>query len=110
MFAAVLLHGSTGVAPLQATSYLRAAWITAVPLSTCQSAQLVAKWAPNVGLRLKDHGTHSMGRARAAIIYRAPGNLPGVQILLGDPKIQNIVRLSSLTWRTRSFSIERKEI
>jgi site-specific recombinase XerC len=48
------------------------------PMSTRQYARLV--------------GTHSLRRTKAAIIYKATGNLRAVQILLGHTKIENTVR------------------
>ncbi len=45
-----------------------------------------------IGLRREDYGTHSLRRTKAAIIYRATGNLRAVQILLGHAKIESTVR------------------
>ena len=45
-----------------------------------------------VGLRCAEYGTHSLRRTKAAIIYKATGNLRAVQILLGHTKIENTVR------------------
>ncbi len=46
----------------------------------------------SIGLRREDYGTHSLRRTNAAIIYKQTGNLRGVQILLGHPKIESTVR------------------
>ena len=62
------------------------------PMSTRQYARLVDEWVTAIGLRREDYGTHSMRRTKAAMIYRATGNLRAVQILLGHTKIENTVR------------------
>jgi hypothetical protein len=56
-------------------------------LSTRQYARLVDEWVTSAGLRREDYGTHSLRRTKGSIIYKAPGNLRAVQILLGDTKI-----------------------
>ncbi len=61
-------------------------------LSTRQYARLVDEWVVGTGLRREDYGTHSLRRTKAAIIYRATGNLRAVQILLGHTKIETTVR------------------
>ncbi len=38
------------------------------------------------------YGTHSLGRTKAAEIYRETGNLRAVQLLLGHSKVDNTVR------------------
>lgn len=45
-----------------------------------------------IGLRQEDYGTHSLRRTKAAIIYKATGNLRAIQILLGHTTIENTVR------------------
>lgn len=62
------------------------------PISTRQYARLVDEWVDGVGLRREEYGTHSLRRTKAAIIYKASGNLRAVQILLGHAKIENTVR------------------
>jgi site-specific recombinase XerC len=62
------------------------------PMSTRQYARLLDEWVTAIGLRREDYGTHSMRRTKAAMIYRATGNLRAVQILLGHTKIENTVR------------------
>ncbi len=37
-------------------------------------------------------GTHSLRRTKATLIYRKPGNLRAVQVLLGHTKIESTVR------------------
>jgi integrase len=52
-------------------------------LSTRQYARLVDEWVTAIGLRREDYGTHSLRRTKAAMIYKATGNLRAIQILLG---------------------------
>ncbi|MDH4992409.1 tyrosine-type recombinase/integrase [Aquamicrobium lusatiense] len=61
-------------------------------LSTRQYARLVDEWVAAIGLRPEDYGTHSLRRTKAALIYKATGNLRAIQILLGHTKIENTVR------------------
>lgn len=61
-------------------------------LSTRQYARLVDEWVTAIGLRREDYGTHSLRRTKAALIYKATGNLRAIQILLGHSKIENTVR------------------
>ncbi|MEZ5735880.1 MAG: tyrosine-type recombinase/integrase [Novosphingobium sp.] len=61
-------------------------------LSTRQYARLVDEWVSTVGLDKRKYGTHSMRRTKAALIYKATGNLRAVQILLGHSNIENTVR------------------
>jgi len=60
-------------------------------LSTRQYARLVDEWVTSIGLRREDYGTHSLRRTKAAMIYKATGNLRAIQILLGHSKIENTV-------------------
>lgn len=61
-------------------------------LSTRQYARLVDQWVTAIGLRRAEYGTHSLRRTKAAMIYRATGNIRAIQILLGHTKIENTVR------------------
>ena len=61
-------------------------------LSTRQYARLVDEWVSTVGLDRREYGTHSLRRTKAALIYKATGNLRAVQILLGHTNIENTVR------------------
>lgn len=61
-------------------------------LSTRQYARLVDEWVTAIGLRPEEYGTHSLRRTKAALIYKATGNLRAIQILLGHAKIENTVR------------------
>lgn len=61
-------------------------------LSTRQYARLVDEWVTAIGLRQEEYGTHSLCRTKAALIYKATGNLRAIQILLGHTKIENTVR------------------
>ncbi len=61
-------------------------------MSTRQYARLVDEWVGAIGLDVRDYGTHSLRRTKAALIYKATGNLRAVQILLGHTKIETTVR------------------
>ena len=61
-------------------------------LSTRQYARLVDEWVTAIGLRPEEYGTHSLRRTKAALIYKATGNLRAIQILLGRTKIEKTVR------------------
>jgi len=61
-------------------------------LSTRQYARLVDEWVTAIGLRREVYGTHSLRRTKAAMIYKATGNLRAIQILLGHTKIENTVK------------------
>ncbi|MDR6759769.1 integrase [Mycoplana sp. BE70] len=61
-------------------------------LSTRQYARLVDEWVTAIGLRREDYGTHSLRHTKAAMIYKATGNLRAIQILLGHTKIENTVK------------------
>ncbi len=80
------------------------------PMSTRQYARLVDEWVTAVGLRREDYGTHSMRRTKAAMIYRATGNLRAVQILLGHTKIENTVRYLGVDVEDALIIAERTEI
>lgn len=61
-------------------------------LSTRQYARLVDEWVTTIGLDKREYGTHSLRRTKAALIYKATGNLRAIQILLGHSNIENTVR------------------
>jgi len=61
-------------------------------ITTRQYARLVSEWIGSVGLDPKRFGTHSLRRTKATLIYRCPGNLRAVQLLLGHTKIESTVR------------------
>ena len=52
----------------------------------------VHQWVTSIGLEPSAHGTHSMRRTKAALIYRKTGNLRAVQLLLGHTKMDSTVR------------------
>ena len=79
-------------------------------MSTRQYARLVDEWVTAIGLRREDYGTHSMRRTKAAMIYRATGNLRAVQILLGHTKIENTVRYLGVDVEDALLLAERTEI
>lgn len=79
-------------------------------LSTRQYARLVDEWVTAIGLRRADYGTHSLRRTKAAMIYRATGNLRAIQILLGHTKIENTVRYLGVDIEDALILAERTEI
>jgi len=80
------------------------------PLSTRQYARLVDEWVTAIGLRRAEYGTHSLRRTKAAMIYRATGNLRAIQILLGHTKIENTVRYLGVDIEDALILAERTEI
>lgn len=79
-------------------------------LSTRQYARLVDEWVTAIGLRREDYGTHSLRRTKAAMIYKATGNLRAIQILLGHTKIENTVRYLGVDIEDALELVERTEI
>ena len=79
-------------------------------LSTRQYARLVDEWVTAIGLRRAEYGTHSLRRTKAAMIYRATGNLIAIQILLGHTKIENTVRYLGVDIEDALILAERTEI
>jgi len=61
-------------------------------ISTRQYARLLDEWVSTIGLNKREYGTHSMRRTKAALIYKATGNLRAIQILLGHTNIEHTVR------------------
>lgn len=61
-------------------------------ISTRQYARPLDEWVSTIGLDKREYGTHSMRRTKAALIYKATGNLRAVQILLGHTNIEHTVR------------------
>lgn len=82
----------------------------AAHLSTRQYARLVDEWVTAIGLRCAEYGTHSMRRTKAAMIYKATGNLRAIQILLGHTKIENTVRYLGVDIEDALLLAERTEI
>ncbi|MBB1249280.1 tyrosine-type recombinase/integrase [Rhizobium sp. G21] len=79
-------------------------------LSTRQYARLVDEWVTAIGLRREDYGTHSLRRTKAAMIYKATGNLRAIQILLAHTKIENTVRYLGVDIEDALELAERTEI
>lgn len=79
-------------------------------VSTRQYARLVDEWVTAIGLRSSDYGTHSLRRTKAAMIYKATGNLRAIQILLGHTKIENTVRYLGVDIEDALLLAERTEI
>ncbi len=82
----------------------------AKPMSTRQYARLVDEWVTAVGLRKSEYGTLSLRRTKAAMIYRATGNIRAIQILLGHTKIENTVRYLGVDVEDALLLAERTEI
>lgn len=61
-------------------------------ISTRQYARLLDEWVSTEGLNKQEYGTHSLRRTKAALIYKATGNLRAIQILLGHTNIEHTVR------------------
>jgi site-specific recombinase XerC len=61
-------------------------------LGTRQYARILGHWADELGLDRADHGTHSMRRTKATLIYRRTRNLRAVQLLLGHSKLESTAR------------------
>lgn len=57
------------------------------PLSERAYLNLVKKWVSYAGLNPEVYGTHSIRRARPALIYRKTGNIRACQIMLGHKTI-----------------------
>ena len=79
-------------------------------MSTRQYARLVDEWVTAIGLRKAECGTHSLRRTKAAMIYRATGNIRAIQILLGHTKIENTVRYLGVDVEVALLLAERTEI
>lgn len=79
-------------------------------MSTRQYARLVDEWVTAIGLRKAEYGTHSLRRAKAAMIYRATGNIRVIQILLGHTKNENTVRYLEVDVEDALLLAERTEI
>ncbi|TXC73765.1 tyrosine-type recombinase/integrase [Sphingorhabdus soli] len=79
-------------------------------MSTRQYARLVDEWVTAIGLRNAEYGTHSLRRTKAAMIYRATGNIRAIQILLGHSKIENTVRYLGVDVEDALLLAERTEI
>ncbi|MEG3155721.1 tyrosine-type recombinase/integrase [Sphingomonas sp. RB1R13] len=79
-------------------------------MSTRQYARLVDEWVTSIGLRRAEYGTHSLRRTKAAMIYRATGNIRAIQILLGHTKIENTVRYLGVDIEDALLLAERTEI
>ena len=51
----------------------------------------MSDWVALAGLDPAVFGTHLLRRTKATLIYRRPGNLRAVQLLLGRTKIESTV-------------------
>lgn len=53
---------------------------------------IVKGWVKDIGLDPAMHGTHTMRRTKASVIYRRTKNLRAAQLLLGHTKLESTVR------------------
>ena len=79
-------------------------------MSTRQYARLADEWVTAIGLRPAEYGTHSLRRTKAAMIYRAIGNIRAIQILVGHTKIENTVRYLGVDIEDALLLAQRTEI
>ena len=79
-------------------------------ISTRQYARVVDEWVTAIGLRKGEYGSHSLRRTKAAMIYRATGNIRAIQILLSHNKIENIVRYLGADMEDASLLAEQTKI
>lgn len=79
-------------------------------MSTRKYARLIDEWVTAIGLRKAEYLTHSLRRTKAAMIYRATGNIRAIQILLGHTKIENNVRYLGVDVEDAPLLAERTEI
>ena len=61
-------------------------------ISTRQYARIAQSWFNSIGLDVRDYGTHSLRRTKAAMIYKRTGNMRAIQLLLGHSKLESTVR------------------
>ena len=57
-----------------------------------------------------EYGTHSLRRTKAAMIYRATGNIRAIQIFVGHTKIENTVGYLGVDVEDALLLAERTEI
>ena len=67
-------------------------------------------WVTAIGLRNSEHGTHSLRRTKAAMIYRVTENIRAIQILLDHTKIGNTVSYLGFDVEVALSLAERTEI
>lgn len=79
-------------------------------MSTRLYVRLIDEWVTAIGLRKSEYGTHSLRRTKAAMIYRATGNIRATRILLGHTKIENMVRHLGVDVEDALLWAERTEI
>ncbi len=73
-------------------------------------ARLVDEWFEAIGLRPEEHGTHSLLRTKASIIYKVTGNIRAIQILLVHSKIENMVQYLGVDIENALTLAEKTEI
>jgi integrase len=61
-------------------------------IGTRQYARLVDTWVRMIELQPAAYGTHSLRRAKVALVYKKTGNIRACQLLLGHRKLESTVR------------------
>jgi integrase len=84
--------------------------ITRGHLRPWQYARIVHEWVTAIGLRRAQYAAHSFRRTKAALIYRAKGNLRAIQILLGHMKVENTVSYLGVDIEDALLTAARTEI
>ena len=79
-------------------------------MSTRQYSWLVVECMTAIGPRRSEYGTDSLRRTKAAVLYRATGNIRAIQILRGHTKIENTVRYLGIDVEDALLLAERTEI
>ncbi len=82
----------------------------AKPMNTRQYAHLLGEWVSAIGLQKAEYGTHSLRRTKAAMIYRATGDIRAIQFLPGRSRIENTVRYLGVDVEDALLLAERTEI
>jgi integrase len=62
------------------------------PMSYSCYANIIRRWATELGYDPYLYGTHSMRRTKATLIYARTKNIRAVQLLLGHAKLDNTIR------------------
>ena len=61
-------------------------------LGTWQYARILNGWIEEIGLDSTAHGTHTIRRTKASLIYRRTKNIRAVHLLPGHTKLESTVR------------------
>ena len=83
---------------------------TSDQLSTRQYARIVKGWVKAIGLDPAMHGTYTMRRTKASLIYCRTKNLRAVQLLLGHTKLESTVRYLGIEVDDALEMVEQTEV